>query len=725
MNHESEFDVYRERWAHEWSERSPGLGRSNFGDNLSRNLLAKSRAFADDKRLPDAITAAEAAVHADPEVARNHFFLATLFYRNEMLPEAEKAYRQAIDIDAADSVFHDGLARLLRDRGDMPGAVQAAQAAVACAPDVAGSHFFLGILYAQSEQIAAAEIEYRKAAALDSSDARYARAHAETLQRLGRIEEAIGAIRNAVEAAPDNSDYRVQLAKYYIEYGDFDAAEAVFAEAMANAPQAINIIESYRDLMVRRGRDADAKPLTEKLAILDPGSVGVKNQLANHHLDLGEVDSAKAALTAATELSEASLQVDAAGDLNSVFSSSVLIDDADGPTGFQDLLTVLSARRAATLVSSSADHAAITAAARSGDIWPVGAVPPDRTYDRIAKYGSVSDRWNRLIAALRNPGISYREQFRARPAIAVMIPVYDVQNADWLRAAVRSASTSNFDGGEVSITIVDDASTNDVAAGVAREFGPLVSYVRNRSNLGIVGNHNQCIRLARGELVHVLHQDDRLHPDFYTRIAGPLLADSSIVAGFSRARLVTEDGEYRNDQSMARNTPGLIEDFSTKIALRQRILFPSMIVRRRAYEAAGGFADSLVFAFDLEMWGRLAALGPIWHEPEPLADYRIHTGSVTNSLTARTRLIDGMRATHLNIGHLPTAKRADTLFLSLYRLIRRDWDRLVRRSNMIEADSSDIDLFDFLLGGLLAGDDRDRLFERLFVTNPGRPSETI
>ena len=125
-----------------------------------------------------------------------------------------------------------------------------------------------------------------------------------------------------------------------------------------------------------------------------------------------------------------------------------------------------------------------------------------------------------------------------------------------------------------------------------------------------------------------------------------------------------------------------------------------MIVRRSAYERVGGFSRSLIFAFDLEMWSRLSSIGPVWFEPEPLADYRTHQWSVTNSIANRDRLVDGMQAARLNLDHIEQPLKAPTLAATMYRLLLREWGG-IDIADLGNTDSSDkAVLLEFLLGAL-------------------------
>jgi len=102
------------------------------------------------------------------------------------------------------------------------------------------------------------------------------------------------------------------------------------------------------------------------------------------------------------------------------------------------------------------------------------------------------------------------------PAFTVFIPTYN--RAGLLLRALSSIEVQTFRDFEV--VIVDDGSTDDTAAVVARwkarvEFP--VTYVR-QSNQGKHAAHNKGLELAKGELFFNLDSDDRLLPDTLERI---------------------------------------------------------------------------------------------------------------------------------------------------------------------------------------------------------------
>lgn len=99
--------------------------------------------------------------------------------------------------------------------------------------------------------------------------------------------------------------------------------------------------------------------------------------------------------------------------------------------------------------------------------------------------------------------------------LSIAIPFY--RRRDYLEIAVESALALR----EVSeLIIVDDGGSDDGGVGreVERWLSDLgderVTYARNSENLGMVPTWNACLERSSGELVTLLHADDRLLPEY-------------------------------------------------------------------------------------------------------------------------------------------------------------------------------------------------------------------
>jgi glycosyltransferase involved in cell wall biosynthesis len=178
--------------------------------------------------------------------------------------------------------------------------------------------------------------------------------------------------------------------------------------------------------------------------------------------------------------------------------------------------------------------------------------------------------------------------------------------------------------------VVDDCSPDEDPGALVERIGQgRVGYFRQPRNLGVAANLTECIRRARGHLIHLLHSDDLVEPGFYARMQAAFAAEPRIGAAFCRNRFIDGQGRVLSLSRLEQPRAGVLEHAPERLALEQRIMTPAIVVRRSVYEALGGFDRRLICAEDWEMWVRIASRYPIWYEPEPLASYRMHAQSNT------------------------------------------------------------------------------------------------
>jgi hypothetical protein len=109
----------------------------------------------------------------------------------------------------------------------------------------------------------------------------------------------------------------------------------------------------------------------------------------------------------------------------------------------------------------------------------------------------------------------------------------------------------------------------------------------------------------------------------------PFDQNPAIGAAFCRHIFMDQHSHWRSLSPLEQMESGVVPDALPWLALEQRIMTPSIVVRRTVYEKLGGFDCRLVCAEDWEMWVRIADNFRIWYEVEPLALYRMHTASNT------------------------------------------------------------------------------------------------
>ena len=112
---------------------------------------------------------------------------------------------------------------------------------------------------------------------------------------------------------------------------------------------------------------------------------------------------------------------------------------------------------------------------------------------------------------------------RPAPTLTIGLPVYNGQK--YLESALASLAAQTFTDYEV--VICDNASTDRTAeiCAAAVDRDPRIRYVRNPTNLGVMGNFDRAAELATGELFMWAAHDDLWEPRFIERMVGALRAN--------------------------------------------------------------------------------------------------------------------------------------------------------------------------------------------------------
>lgn len=247
---------------------------------------------------------------------------------------------------------------------------------------------------------------------------------------------------------------------------------------------------------------------------------------------------------------------------------------------------------------------------------------------------------------------------KPRPTFSVMLPTYEPDAR--LGRSIAAVLAQSPDAAAMQIAVVDDASRRVDVRALVRSFDPTgrVEVHTHDQRAGLAGNWNRCLALARGKLVHLLHQDDHVLAGFYDRIEHGFRSAPGIGMAFCRSRIV--DGTDRLIKTASRQqwTAGVLAGWLPRIAERQRVQTPAAVVARSTYERLGGFRSDLCHALDWEMWVRIAAACPVWYDPRVLAVYRRHGANESHRLLRSGAVWpDLLQAIELNAGLLPAVDR--------------------------------------------------------------------
>jgi glycosyltransferase involved in cell wall biosynthesis len=229
-----------------------------------------------------------------------------------------------------------------------------------------------------------------------------------------------------------------------------------------------------------------------------------------------------------------------------------------------------------------------------------------------------------------------------RPLWSVMIPTYNCAN--YLKETLNSVLMQAPSADVMQIEVVDDCSSEDNLEDLVREVGgDRVSFYRQAHNVGHTKNFQTCLERSRGQIIHLLHGDDCIRAGFYQKMQQLFELYPEIGAAFCRHVHMNEKGNWHYISSLEQSESGILQNWLDRIAVRQRIQTPSMVVRRDVYENLGGFDSRLSWTEDWEMWIRIAANYAVGYETEPLALYRQHSNSSSGRKVRSGETIQSLR----------------------------------------------------------------------------------
>jgi glycosyltransferase involved in cell wall biosynthesis len=201
------------------------------------------------------------------------------------------------------------------------------------------------------------------------------------------------------------------------------------------------------------------------------------------------------------------------------------------------------------------------------------------------------------------------------PKVSVITPSYN--QAQFLERTILSVLNQNYPNLEY---IIIDGGSTDGSIEIIKKYEKYLSYWVSEKDRGQSDAINKGFGMAKGEIFAWLNSDDTYLPGAIKEVVEFFKSyhDVGIVYGMSH---FTDETDNVID-----NYPTESFDYK-RLASFNFISQPSTFFKKNVYYKVGGLDTGLQFAFDYDLWIKMADKFKIEYLPDLLATYRLHKES--------------------------------------------------------------------------------------------------
>jgi GT2 family glycosyltransferase len=258
------------------------------------------------------------------------------------------------------------------------------------------------------------------------------------------------------------------------------------------------------------------------------------------------------------------------------------------------------------------------------------------------------------------------KKFDYRPLISIITPVYNTP-PEILRATIQSILAQTYDNWEACF--VDGNSDNPQTKSMLEEISHSDKRVHVRfleKNMGISGNSNEALRLARGEFIALLDHDDMLAPSALCEVVRNLKKNPRLDFIYSDMDIISEDGKNRM-------SPLFKPDWSPELMFSANFLIHFAVIRKTLFDQFGGFRPDTDGAQDWDLFFRIVEkTRKICHIPRILYHWRKSLSSVASDSNQKPYAFNAQRLAIQS--HLKRRGLRGSVFFNKFKYLQVKWE---------------------------------------------------
>lgn len=215
-----------------------------------------------------------------------------------------------------------------------------------------------------------------------------------------------------------------------------------------------------------------------------------------------------------------------------------------------------------------------------------------------------------------------------KPWLSALVPVHE--GAQFLGATLEAAAQEAPDGVEFLIydSGVDEGACKDIVDSFSQQLD--LRYRHTGNNRAWTAKTNLAAQEAQADHLVMLHQDDLWLTGHLHAVRAAIARAPEAALSIGPSMFIDETGRTIGEWRLP-FSPGLHDGCNVleTLIVQNTIGIPSGVIRRSAWDLAGGLDETLWYTADWDLYLKLASAGPIDVRREASTAFRIHGQSQT------------------------------------------------------------------------------------------------
>lgn len=218
------------------------------------------------------------------------------------------------------------------------------------------------------------------------------------------------------------------------------------------------------------------------------------------------------------------------------------------------------------------------------------------------------------------------------PLVTVITPTYNC--GKYLRATIDSVLSQAYHN--IQYIVIDDGSTDNTQAILAKYTDERLTVVRNRRNKGEHQAVNEGLERVEGKYFMYPNADDPLLPDAIYTLVNIMEANPDVLCAYPDWYVINEDGAILHEV--------ITREYDFSWMVRHHTCIPSVgsMFRSSVIQTVGLRDPQFRWVSDFNYWLRIGLAGPMMRVPYTLACWRKH-GAQASGTNSDARAKDHIR----------------------------------------------------------------------------------